>query len=82
MCPRVLENQEGDWLQDTIRPFTSLIDHIIDYSVSLPFFMYTHTYEDHSESHLAISTARKEAEVIVMVVMKIMIARALSLLSL
>jgi hypothetical protein len=28
------EDQEGDWFQDRIRPFTSLIDYIIAYSVS------------------------------------------------
>ena len=32
--PLDFEDQEGDWFQDRIRPFTSLIDYIIAYSVS------------------------------------------------
>ena len=59
------EDQEGDWFQDRIRPFTSLIQYIIAYLVSCPVFMSTDTYEEHSESHLAIGITRKEVEVMV-----------------
>ena len=41
--------------------------------------MSTYTYEENSESHLAIGATRKEVE---MMMMMMMVARALSLLSL
>jgi len=68
------EDQEGDWFQDRIRPFTSLIQYIIAYLVSCPVFMSTDIYEEHSESHLAIGTTRTQVEV--MVVVGMMVARA------